>query len=108
MITDRTEYLRQRGLDHGPVSADHRQTHGAACAPSCGPKPSSASATTCWLRSWAHAEGIVVEDSAVHAEIDRIVATQQDQEAARRELSTNEMHDRITQQPARQERCLTA
>jgi trigger factor len=41
------------------------------------------------------AEGVVVEDGDVHFEIDRIIAAQADQAAARSELSTNQMHDRI-------------
>ena len=41
------------------------------------------------------AEGIMVEDSAVSAEIERVAAAQQDPAAAKREMSTNEMHDRI-------------
>jgi hypothetical protein len=37
----------------------------------------------------------MIEDDAVHAEIERVVGEQQDQEAARRELSTNDMHERV-------------
>jgi trigger factor len=44
---------------------------------------------------FARAEGIMVEDSAVTAEIERITAAQQDPQAARRNLSTNEMYDAV-------------
>ncbi|MEO0248528.1 MAG: hypothetical protein ABIN58_03070, partial [candidate division WOR-3 bacterium] len=43
----------------------------------------------------SRAEGIVVEDAAVAAEIERLAADMQDPEAARRALSTNEMHDQV-------------
>jgi trigger factor len=47
------------------------------------------------IEELGRAEGIVVEDSAVDAEIERLVAEQSDPVAARREMSTQTMHDQV-------------
>jgi len=49
------------------------------------------------IEELGRAEGIVVEDSAVQAEVERIVSEQaeENRDTARRDLSTNEMQERV-------------
>jgi trigger factor len=94
MIQERTEALRQQGLDMNTylrflnMSMDELRFQ-------LRPQAEKRIRNFLMVEELGRAEGIVVEDSAVHAEIDRLAATQQDPAAAKSQLSTNEMHERV-------------
>ena len=94
MVDDRRDYLRQRGLDlnmYLSITGSSLEKMKAELAPEAERRIRN----FLLVDELSHAEGIVVEDSAVNAEIERLVSEQTDQEAARKELSTNQMHDRL-------------
>lgn len=94
MIADRAQYLKSRGIEMELYMQVTKMTMEQM-------RSDLRSDAEKRIRNYllveelGHSEGIVVEDDTVHAEIDRIVVAQQDPVAARKELSTNEMHDRV-------------
>lgn len=94
MLQERTEALRQQGLSMELYLRFTGRTIEQLRA-DARPQAETRIRNYLLVEELGHAEGIVVEDSAVHGEIDRIIGLQQDQDAARKELSTNMMHERI-------------
>lgn len=94
MVADRREYLRQRGLDLDLYLKITRSTLDQM-KQEMTPDAERRIRNFLLIEELGRAEGIMVEDSAVTAEIERLVAEQADQEAARKELSTNEMHEQV-------------
>jgi trigger factor len=97
MMRDRTEYFRQQGVGMDLYLRVMGQTMDGLRAEM---RPSAELRIRNYLlvEELSHAEGIVVEDSAVQAEIDRVVSLQPDQNAARVQLSTNAVHEDVRDQ----------
>ncbi len=94
MYADRAEYMKSRGIEMELYLQITKMTMEQMRA-DLRPDAEKRIRNYLLVEELGRAEGIVVEDGAVHAEIDRIVALQADRATARRDLSTNEMHDRI-------------
>ena len=94
MIADRTEYLKSRGIEMELYMQITKMTR-EQMRGDLRPDAEKRIRNYLLVEELGRAEGIIVEDGVVHAEINRVVAVQPDQAAARSQLSTNEMHDRI-------------
>ncbi len=96
MVADRRDYLRQRGLDlemYLNITGSSLEQMKADMRPDAERRIRN----FLLIEELGRAEGIVVEDSAVQAEVERIVSEQaeENRDTARRDLSTNEMQERV-------------
>ncbi len=92
MMAERAAYLKQQGIEMDLYLRIARTTIPQMKA-EIRPEAERRIRNFLLVEELGRAEGILVEDNSVEAEIDRLVATQQDPEAARKELSSNTVHD---------------
>lgn len=97
LYKDRTEYLRQQGISMDLYLRITDQTE-AQVRQGLRPQAEKRLRNYLLVEELGRAEGIVIEDAAVHAEIERVAALQPDPEGARRQLSTNEVHEDVRNQ----------
>jgi trigger factor len=97
MYRDREEYFRQQGFGMDLYLRATQSTE-AQMRQELRPQAEKRLRNYLLVEELGRVEGTVVEDTAVQAEIERVAALQRDPDAARKQLSTNEVHEDVRNQ----------